>query len=102
MIKFLAWKTFKKKISLESSTAENASQLCARYSHSGSSGERILISIQYLRQQKDSKVGGKKQKQDPTMQFIALANRKYLRMLDVSDFWLESSSAEEGLHVRTV
>lgn len=25
-----------------------------------------------------------------------------LRMLDGSDFWLESSSAEEGLHLRTV
>jgi len=32
----------------------------------------------------------------------SMFRERALRMLDGSDFWLESSSAEEGLYVHTV
>jgi len=65
----------------------------AHYNHSRSSGERILTSnsYRYLKNQ-----SGKKNQ----IKEMEIPTGKDLRMLDGSDFWLESSS-EERLHVRT-
>lgn len=85
-IRFLAWNPPAKRY-----------HKCAQYNHSRSSGERILTSGDLETQKKKP---NSEEKAYHKEEFF-LQVKKDLKIIDGSDFWLESSSAE-GLHVRTV